>query len=94
MAGYFSDRIRRRNERVVLQGLLRELRVERGWSQQQLADALGVPQPIVSNIETGERRVDLLELRQICVLLEVSLTTFLEKLEVRLHDDVSGNSPP
>lgn len=32
---------------------LRELRAERGWSQQHLADALGVSRQSVNAIETG-----------------------------------------
>ena len=36
---------------------IRALRESRGWSQQQLADRLGISQPAVSMMEAGERPV-------------------------------------
>ena len=33
---------------------VRELREKAGWSQQQLADKVGIPQSYVSRVETGE----------------------------------------
>ena len=37
-----------------------------GISQQQLAERLGKPQSYVSKFENGERRLDLIELIEIC----------------------------
>ena len=61
--------------------LLRAARKEAGMRQMDLADRLGQPQSYVSKYESGERRLDLLELRQICNALGVSLEAFIRRLE-------------
>jgi len=61
--------------------LLRQIRVEAGLRQGDLARKLGEPQSFVSRCESGERRLDLLELREICSAVGVSLADFVERLE-------------
>ena len=46
-----------------------------------MAEALDVPQSFVSKIESGERRLDILELRDVCEVLGVSLSRFCKLLE-------------
>lgn len=70
-----------RAEYQVVRGLLRELRVGAGVKQTELSDALGKPQPYVSAIETGHRRVDLVEIRDICTVLGVPLSDFVAAFE-------------
>ncbi|MDE0207109.1 MAG: helix-turn-helix transcriptional regulator [Candidatus Tectomicrobia bacterium] len=74
----------RSKERRVLRQLLREARQQAGLRQVDLAARLGVPQSLVSKIEVGERRLDLLELRVICKALGLSLSEFVARLEKRL----------
>jgi transcriptional regulator with XRE-family HTH domain len=69
---------------LVLQKLLRELRKAAGLRQQQVADLLDEPQSFVSKYETGERRLDVLELREVCRVLGISLEEFARELEDRL----------
>ncbi len=64
-----------------LQSLLRSLRRESGLTQVQLADRLGRPQSYVSKYETGERRLDILELQDICTACGSTLSSFCKKLE-------------
>lgn len=64
-----------------LQGLLRQVRVEAGLRQRDLAERLGQPQSFVSKYESGERRLDLLEIRDICGAVGVSLEEFVRRLE-------------
>ena len=64
--------------------LLRNLRNEAGLRQQDVADAIGEPQSFVSKYESGERRLDILELREICRVLGHSLVEFSQKLEAQL----------
>ncbi len=35
---------------------IRTIRLEKGWTQQELADKSGVPQPTISQIEKGNRK--------------------------------------
>ena len=69
---------------AMLQQLLRELRSEAGLRQQQVADELDEPQSFISKYESGERRLDILELREICQVLGISLEEFSRMLEKRI----------
>lgn len=60
--------------------VLRELRHEAGLTQAQVAERLDVPQSFVSKYESGERRLDVIELRHIARALKTSLKTVLRKL--------------
>jgi transcriptional regulator with XRE-family HTH domain len=64
-----------------LQVLLREVRLEVGLRQSDLAEKLGQPQSFVSKYESGERRLDILELREVCNALGISLQCFIHRLE-------------
>ncbi len=68
----------------VLLSLLREMRREAGLRQADLAERLGKPQSFVSKVESGERRLDVLELREVCVACGVTLEGFARRLEQRL----------
>ncbi|NEK79367.1 MAG: helix-turn-helix transcriptional regulator, partial [Xanthomonas perforans] len=45
------------------------------------ANALGKPQSYVSKYESGERRLDLIELSDLCSVLGISLYDFVSLLE-------------
>ena len=64
-----------------LQALLRTLRRESRLTQVQLAEKLGRPQSYVSKYESGERRLDILELQDICIACDTTLTAFCKRLE-------------
>jgi transcriptional regulator with XRE-family HTH domain len=61
--------------------LVRQMRLDAGLRQADLARKLGEPQSFVSRYESGDRRLDVLELRQICGVLGVSLADFIKRLE-------------
>jgi transcriptional regulator with XRE-family HTH domain len=61
--------------------LIRRTREAKGITQIALADKLAVPQSFVSKVETGERRLDILELRAVCLALGVPLKKFVQALE-------------
>ena len=69
------------HQRVVVETLLKRIRADAGMTQKQLAAALGRPQSYVSKCESGERRLDVLELREVCNALGVTLARFCELLE-------------
>lgn len=56
--------------------LLKKTRNDKGITQLELADKLSKPQSFVSKIESGERRLDLVELEHICNALNVDLVEF------------------
>ncbi len=72
------------HEQKQLCKLLRQLRLAAGLRQADLADVLGKPQSFVSKYEAGERRLDLLELRQVCNALGLPLAELVVRLEALL----------
>jgi transcriptional regulator with XRE-family HTH domain len=58
---------------------LREARKEAGFSQEGVASALGVKQKFISTIETGERRIDPVELQELAELYGKPIAWFLEE---------------
>lgn len=59
---------------------LAEQRRAKGISQAQLAKAFGRHQPFIANIESGERRVDLVELLTIADVIELDIHALIERL--------------
>lgn len=47
---------------------LKRARLDAGLSQQTVADKLGRPQSYISKIESGERRVDIIEVKALAKL--------------------------
>jgi transcriptional regulator with XRE-family HTH domain len=68
-------------QRKRMVSLLREMRVEAGVTQVEMAARLEKDQPYVSRYESGERRLDVLEVREICQAIGVSLGEFVKRLE-------------
>lgn len=64
--------------------ILRDARVEAAISQQQLAELLHEPQSFVSKYESGSRRLDLIELREIANSLGLSLSSLVQRFEASL----------
>lgn len=56
---------------------LREAREQAGLTQVEVADALGQPQSWVSRSETGERRVDAVELQRFARLYGTTVSALL-----------------
>ncbi len=61
-------------------GLLAELRRSRGLLQQDVADRLGRPQAFVSKVESGGRRVDLIELLDFLRVLDADPHEFIDRV--------------
>jgi transcriptional regulator with XRE-family HTH domain len=73
-----------RKQQKALLSLLKELRLETGLRQVDMAQKLGKPQAFVSYYESGARRLDLLELRQICGILGIRLVDLVRRFEKAL----------
>ncbi|AKH87980.2 helix-turn-helix transcriptional regulator [Edwardsiella tarda] len=59
---------------------LKARRIELKITQAQLAQVLGKPQSFVSKIESGERRLDIIEFVHIARQLSLDLNAVLEKI--------------
>lgn len=64
-----------------LSWLLRQLRLEAELTQVEVAKRLHAPQPFVSKYESGDRRLDLIELRHVVDALEVPPGMLLERFD-------------
>ncbi len=62
---------------------LREACENAGLTQMDVADKLGVYASYVSKCESGERRVDVVELADFCRLYGVSLAAFLDSVGLK-----------
>jgi transcriptional regulator with XRE-family HTH domain len=71
-------------EQEKLIAVLRQLRIDAELRQVDLAKRLRRPQSFVSKYETGERRLDLIELREVCAALGVSIMEFVQQFEESL----------
>ena len=69
-----------RAEYDFLTELLKSTREELGVSQSELGRRIGYSQPIMSAIEAGDRRLDVIELLDILAALEVAPAEFMERL--------------
>lgn len=70
---------------------IRTLRHERGWSQEDVANRLGISIPAFSKIETGVTDINLSRLEQIANIFEVSVVNLLslEYVEEPTTQDVN-----
>jgi len=64
--------------------LLRDARAQVGITQAELAARLDVAQSFVSKYESGERRLDVLELRAVCTALGTSFNKFVRSIDQEL----------
>jgi transcriptional regulator with XRE-family HTH domain len=71
-------------EHRIVAELIRDARTKAGLKQSELAERLGVSQSVVSKNETGERRLDVVELHAICAVCGVKMSSFIERLEAQL----------
>ena len=68
--------------------LLVKCRIDATLTQAELAKRLGETQSFVSKCERGERRLDIIELREFCLAFGSSLPEFVRKLERKLSSSI------
>src|SRR5215207_9452866 len=81
------------SEQQHLQELLRQIRMDAGLKQTDLAERLGQSQSFVSKYEIGERRLDFLEIRQICIAIGISLSEFVRVFESLMNNESKRTVP-
>ena len=60
---------------------VRALRLERGWSQEEFADRVGLHRTYVGDVERGERNIGLLNISRIAAALGVSLAALMADVD-------------
>lgn len=70
-----------RPEHTALLNLLRKHRKAAGLTQVDCSKALNRPQSFMSDVENGTRRLDIVQLRDLCKVLGVSLPELVQELE-------------
>ncbi|WP_448102704.1 DUF6538 domain-containing protein [Luteibacter jiangsuensis] len=79
-----------KHEQQALCSLLRELRLATGLRQDQVAEQMGTSQTTISEIELGQRGVDLLVCRRLVGVYGADWESFIAELERRL---MAGTTP-
>jgi len=74
-------------EYAVFLQMLRSARETRRITQMELAEALSTTQTFVSKAERGERRLDVVELRQWCLALNIEFDHFARQLTQAYRHD-------
>ncbi|HEV3167988.1 MAG TPA: helix-turn-helix transcriptional regulator [Isosphaeraceae bacterium] len=64
-------------------GRIRQLRNERGWSQEELADRAELHRTYIGAIERGEQNVSLLNVEKLAATLGISLAALFESFRDR-----------
>lgn len=73
-------------ERLILCQLLHDLRKKSGMQQVELAKKLDEYQSFISKYESGERRLDLVEIRIICQAIGITLSEFITIYEEKINE--------
>lgn len=55
---------------------LRDLRLSRGWRQNEVAEKVGLSRPAISNLEAGKRSLTLSTLKRFCEIYEIDISYF------------------
>lgn len=76
-----------RPEHTVLLSLLKKHRKAAGLTQVQCSKALERPQSFMSDVESGTRRLDIVQLRDLCKVLGIGLQDLIAEFEESLSED-------
>jgi transcriptional regulator with XRE-family HTH domain len=68
---------------------LREARIRKGISQQNLAESLDRPQSFIAKVENGERRLDIVEFMHLARLLSIDPISIIGKIPAK-HKPLSA----
>jgi len=74
------DREKWSTKQTDLFNAMKSLRLKEGFTQTQLAEKLQRPQSYISKYEKGERRLDLIEINEICKACNTTLVEFVSAL--------------
>lgn len=68
-----------RSEYDVFLTLLKARRVKAGLTQAECSSALGRPQSFMSDVERGVRRLDIIQINDLCIVLRCELVELIQE---------------
>jgi transcriptional regulator with XRE-family HTH domain len=75
----------KKTQKLILRKLLKTVREQADIRQIDLALRLKRPQSFVSKYESGEKSLNVIEIREVCVALGVSLPEFIRQFEEEIN---------
>ena len=72
--------------RIALGAVIREERKRLGCPQDEFADHLEIHRTYLGGIERGERNITIDVLEKICVRLDVSMSTLIQRAEIAMEN--------
>lgn len=76
----------KRTQKTILRKLLKDLREKANIRQVDLAHRLKRPQSFVSKYESGEKNLSLIEIREVCESLGITLSDFVRRFEKEMNE--------
>lgn len=76
-----------RREHDIFLEVLKRMRTESGMTQAQCSEALGRPQSFMSDVERGVRRLDTVQLYDLCKVLGTNFSSFARAFEHALDNE-------
>ena len=70
---------------VELGNLLKDERIAKRITQQELADKVGCTRNCIANWETGRRTIDIVDLCKICSVMNLDVNEIIEKVSKYVH---------
>jgi transcriptional regulator with XRE-family HTH domain len=68
--------------------MIREERERLHLTQGELGRKVGKHQPFIARIETGQRRLDVIEFRHLLHAMGIAPVAFFERLEARINEEI------
>lgn len=73
-----------RPEYEVFLGILKRRRIDAGFTQVECSKALGRPQSFISDVERGSRRLDIVQIWDLCQVLECDFVELMQEFQGHL----------
>ncbi|MCF3191788.1 helix-turn-helix domain-containing protein [Pseudomonas bubulae] len=74
-----------RPEYDIFLAILKARRIDSGMTQADCSHALGRPQSFMSDVERGVRRLDIIQIRDLCEVLGCALIDLIQEFESSLN---------
>ncbi|AUG44130.1 transcriptional regulator [Pseudomonas chlororaphis] len=74
-----------RPEHDIFLAILKARRIESGMTQTDCSQALGRPQSFMSDVERGVRRLDIIQIRDLCGILGCGFVDVIQEFESCLN---------